>query len=156
MELPELTQDWGNRLLERTNKTLCVPAARRKELWPHKRLTQTCPWVSWSLWQRRGLAVACCSVGGTECSSVCTGRFEGGRHYLHYLHHSLASSQTTGREHSSNQQKTGLKIYWAWPLLIRTRPTFPLSQSLPLGSFHKPLILTHQWTDRMKTTITEN
>ena len=27
---------------------------------------------------------------------------------------------------------------------IRTRPSFPLSQSLPLGSFHKPLILLHQ------------
>ena len=31
-------------------------------------------------------------------------------------HHSLASGQTTGREHSStHQQKIGLKIYWAWP-----------------------------------------
>ena len=47
-----------------------------------------------------------------ECSSVCMGPFEGGRHYLHYLHHSLASGQITGREHSPNlQQKTGLKIY---------------------------------------------
>ena len=27
---------------------------------------------------------------GTECGSVCMGPFEGGRHYLHYLHHSLA------------------------------------------------------------------
>ena len=26
----------------------------------------------------------------------------------------------------------------------RTRPSFPLSQSLPSGSFHKPLILLHQ------------
>ena len=33
---------------------------------------------------------------------------------------------------------------------------FPQSQSLPSGSFHKPLILIHQRTDRMKTTITEN
>ena len=47
-----------------------------------------------------------------ECSSVCMGPFEGGRHYLHYLHHSLASGQTTGREHSpAHQQKIGLKIY---------------------------------------------
>ena len=29
-------------------------------------------------------------------------------------------------------------------LPIRTRPSFPLSQSLPSGSFHKPLILLHQ------------
>ena len=29
---------------------------------------------------------------------------------------------------------------------------FPLRQSLPGGSFHKPLILIHQREDRMKTT----
>ena len=39
---------------------------------------------------------------------------------------------------------------------IRKRPSFPLSQSLPSGSFHKPLILLHQKADRLKTTITEN
>ena len=49
-------------------------------------------------------------VGGTECSNVFMGPFEGGRHYLHYLHHSLVSGQTTGREHSpAHQQKSGLK-----------------------------------------------
>ena len=56
-----------------------------------------------------------------------------------------------GREHSyTHQQKIGLKIYWAWS--IRTRPSFPLCQSLPSGSFYKPLILA----DSLKTTITEN
>ena len=36
-------------------------------------------------------------------------------HYFHYLHHSLASGQTTGREHSpTHQEKIGLKIYWTW------------------------------------------
>ena len=66
---------------------------------------QPCPveaWVGGGLLQ----------AGGTECSSACMGPFEGGRHYLHYLHHSLASGQTTGREQSPNhQQKIGLKIY---------------------------------------------
>ena len=28
---PELKQNWGNRLLEGTNKTLCTPGPRRKE-----------------------------------------------------------------------------------------------------------------------------
>ena len=37
------------------------------------------------------MAVACCTVGGTENSTVCVGPFEGGRHYLHYLHHSFSS-----------------------------------------------------------------
>ena len=33
---------------------------------------------------------------------------------------------------------------------------FPLSQSLPSRSFHKPLILLHEKADRLKTTITDN
>ena len=41
-------------------------------------------------------------------------------------------------------------------LPIRTRPSFPLSQSLPSENFHKPLILLHQRADRLKTTITED
>ena len=39
---------------------------------------------------------------------------------------------------------------------IRTRPSFPLSQSLPSRSFHKPLIPMHQKAGRLKTAITEN
>ena len=39
---------------------------------------------------------------------------------------------------------------------MRTRLSVPLSQSLPSGSFHKPLILLHQRADRLKTTVTEN
>ena len=31
VEPPVLIQDWGNKLLEGTNKTLCAPALRRKE-----------------------------------------------------------------------------------------------------------------------------
>ena len=31
IELPELTQEWGNRLLVGTNKTLCAPGPRIKE-----------------------------------------------------------------------------------------------------------------------------
>ena len=38
----------------------------------------------------------------------------------------------------------------------RTKPSFPLSQSFPSGSFHKLLVLLHQRTHRLKTTITEN
>ena len=41
-------------------------------------------------------------------------------------------------------------------LPIRTRPSFPLSQSIALGSFHKPLIILHLRKDRLKTTLMEN
>ena len=36
IEPPELTQNWGSRLLEGTNKTLCAPGPRRKEQPPYK------------------------------------------------------------------------------------------------------------------------
>ena len=36
-----------------------------------------------------------------------------------------------------------IKDLLSMALPIRTRPSFPLSQSLPSGSFHKPLILLH-------------
>ena len=45
-----------------------------------------------------------------------------------------------------------LSMIWT----IKTRPSFPLSQSLPSGSFHKPLIFILQRADRMKATVTEN
>ena len=38
---------------------------------------------------------------------------------------------------------------------IKTRPSFPHSQSLPSVSSHKPLVLIPQRADRMKTTTTE-
>ena len=31
IELPEFTQDWGNRLLEGTNRNWCAPGLKRKE-----------------------------------------------------------------------------------------------------------------------------
>ena len=46
-QLPELTQDWGNRLLEGTNRTLCAPGERSRDTtrdWP--RLARECPGVS--------------------------------------------------------------------------------------------------------------
>ena len=113
-------------------------------------------WVSRNLWWRCGSVVACCRVGGTECSRACMGPFEGGHHCLHYLHHSLASGQIKGREHSHPSTENWIKDLLSMAPPIRTRPSFPLSQSLPPGSFHKPLILLHQRADRMKTTITEN
>ena len=141
-----------------------------KEQWPQKRLTQTCLWVFRNLWQRRGSAVACCRVGGAECSSACTGAFEGSCHFLHYLHHSLVSGQTTGREHSlTHQQKIGLKIYWAWPYSSEQDPVSPTvslshqEASISLLSFsirgrqnenhnHRKLIKLITWTTALSNS----
>ena len=104
-EPPEHTHDSGNGLLEGTNRTLCAPGPSTRG-WP--RPAHGCPGVSggdigrW--WPAAWL--------GTEGNSTYMGPFEGGHLYLHSLHHSLPSSQTTGREHSpTHQQKIGLKIY---------------------------------------------
>ena len=49
---------------------------------------------------------------GTERSSASWDLSKESLHCLHCLHHSLASGQTTGREHSpTHQQKIGLRIY---------------------------------------------
>ena len=64
-----ISTDWGNRLLESSNKTSWAPGPRRKEQWLHKRQSQTCLWVSRSLWWRCGSIVACCGVRGTEYNS---------------------------------------------------------------------------------------
>ena len=48
-----------------------------------------------------------------------------------------------------------IKDLLSMALPIRTRPSFPLSQSLSWGSFHKPLVL-HQRADRLKTSNTSD
>ena len=76
----------------------------------------------------------------------------------------IAFSTTVVWPQVNSKEKTQLHLSiesWIKDLLnmalpIRTRPSFPLSQSPPSGSFHKPLILLHQRSDRHKTTITEN
>ena len=99
------------KLLEDTNKTLWALGPRRKEQWPHKRVSQTCLWVSWSLQQRHGLTVACWGVRGTDYNSPggCGVLAQGGAvacwHKAFWRRSPLplprlASGQTTGREHS--------------------------------------------------------
>ena len=53
------------RLWEGTNKTLCAPGPRRKDQWPHKRLSQTCLWVFGSLWQ--WVNSGSTTLGGVYC-----------------------------------------------------------------------------------------
>ena len=67
---------------------------------------------------------------------------------------SQVKQQGGNRLHPSTE--TWTKDLPSITLPIKTRPGFPHSQSLPSGSFHKPLILLHQRADRLKTTITEN
>ena len=88
---------------------------------------------------------------GTECSSACMGPFEGGHHYLHYLHHSFASGPTTGREHSPSTEN------WIKDLLnmappIRTRPSFPLSLSYQEASISFSIRRKTDWKPQSQET----
>ena len=90
------------------------------------------------------LTVGSAVGSGALNAAVCTWEDNtGGHHYLHYLHHSLASGQTTGREGDTVQR---INRNWSKDLLsmappTRTRLSFRLSQSLLSGNFHKPFIL---------------
>ena len=83
------------------------------------------PVVSRCVWWRLGLAVACCRVRGTECSSACMGPFEGGRHYLHYLHHSLAPVKSRDGTQLHPSTENWIKDLLSMAPPIRTRPSSP-------------------------------
>ena len=118
-----------------------------REQWPHRRLNQTYLLVLEGLLQRWGVAVA-------HCGDKDTGSRSSGKYSWHEPSQSsplappksrVGSSagspqakQPTGREPSpTHQQTSGLKFYWALP--IRATPSSTHHQSLPSGSFHKPL-----------------
>ena len=65
--------------------------------------------------------------------------------------------QVNSREGTQLHPSTDwIKDILSMALPIRTRLSFPLSQSLPSRRFYKPLMLPHQRADRLKTKITEN
>ena len=64
-----ISTELGKQTLGGRKKTLCPQEPRRKEQWPHKRLSQTSLWVSVSLGQRCGSTVHCREVRGTEYNS---------------------------------------------------------------------------------------
>ena len=133
---------------EGSNETLYGPWPRRKEQWPYKRLTQTCPWLSRSIRGRHGSVVGCCRAGGTECSSACMGPFEWGQHYLQTS--TIVWPQVNNREgtHLHPSTKIGLKIYWSWPCPSEKDPDSP---SVSLCHQEASINLLHQRADRLKT-----
>ena len=71
---------------------------------------------------RCGLTVACCGIRSTEYKSF----WRSSRLLSSLALHSLASGQTTGREHSpTHQQKIALKVYWAWHPPLEQDPVSP-------------------------------
>ena len=148
--MPELTQDWEVDSW-RAQREPCVyqgPGERSSDPtrdWP--RLGWECPGVSsggvgqW--WPAAGLGALSVAVHAwdllRETSTIVWPQ---------------ANSWKGTQLHPSTDNWIKDLLSMAPP--IRTRPSFLLRQSLPSGSFHKPLILLHHRVDRLKTTITEN
>ena len=97
------SQDWGNRLLEGTNQTLCAWGARRKKVSPLETVRLAC-----------------------ECLGVSSGSTVW-----------LQARQQGGDTTLLINRKLEDLLRTAPP--IRTISSFSHSQSLLLGSFHKPL-----------------
>ena len=96
-----------------------------------------------------------CSLPGSSCHGISQARV---LEWVATAFSTIVWPQVNSREgtqlHPSTENCIQDLLSTAPP--IRTRPSFPLSQSLPSGSFHKPFTLLHQRTDRLKTTVIEN
>ena len=128
----------GNRLLEGTSKTLCGTGSRRKEQ----------AWVNSGLPQ--GWNSDCNSSGSPGMLA-----------YVLVKEVTITSITPTIVWPQTELQPHLLAENWIKDLIrmalpIRARPSFTHRQSLPAGSFHKPLNLNNQRAERMKTTIKEN
>ena len=155
--ITELTQDWGTRLLEGRNKTLCPPGPGRKEQGPHKGLTQTCPWVSLGV-PGGGVGHQCADAGLGALSAAVPAWDPWKEVAIICITSTLVLSQV---KQQGGKQPCPSTENWIKHLLsmvppIRTRPSFPHSQSLPTGSFHKRLIFLCQRAGRMKTSVTQS
>ena len=106
--------------------------------------------------QRYGLAVVCSRVRGTDFGSACKELLK--EVAIIFIASTIVWSQVNNWEgiHLQPSTENWIKDLLSMTPPIRTRFSFPLSQSHPSGSFHKPLTLIHQRADRMKTTLTES
>ena len=85
---------------------LCLSLLLFSAIWPHKRLTRTCLWVSRSLCWRPGLALACCRVGALSADLHAQDLLK--EVVIFFITSTTVWSQV-------KQQKIGFKIYWNWP-----------------------------------------
>ena len=151
-EPPEFTQDWGNTLLEGTNKTLCTRTQKKGAV------TQQEADPDWPVSVQEsqsgcGLAVACCRVGAL---SVCMDLLkEVAIIFITSIIVWPQVKQQGGNTALPINRKLDLK-FTKHGATHQNKTQFPLILSLPSGSFHKPLTLLHQRANRLKTTITEN
>ena len=85
--------------------------------------------VSTRTQRRRGWVVTCCRAGGTECSSECWDLLK--EITIIFITSTIVWPQVNSREGTQRQSSTEnwIKDLLTIALPIRTRPSFPLSQS---------------------------
>ena len=93
-----------------------------------------------SLQRRRGSVVACCRTVEVHAWDLLR------EVTIIFITSTIVWPQVNSREGTQLHPSTEnwIKDILNMAQLIRTRPSIPLSQSIPSGSFHKPLILIHQ------------
>ena len=105
---------------------------------------------------RCGSAAACCRVGALSVAVHARDLWK--EVTIIFISSTIVWPQVNNRKGTQPCPSTEnwIKDLLSMALPNRTRPRFPYSQSLPSGSFHKPLIFIHQREDKMKSTTTEN
>ena len=95
------------------------------------------------------------TLGGHKQNLVCTRTQE--EVAIIFITSTIIWLQINNREGTQLHPSTEnwVKDFLSMAQPMRTRTSFPLSQSLPSGSINKPPILLYQGADRLKTTITE-
>ena len=146
----------GKQTLGRHKQNLCThgPGERSSDLtgdWP--RLAYNCPRVSgrgvgrqWPAAGWRALNITVCAQDLLKEVTII---------FITPTLFCLRSNNSVGTQpHPSTENY--IKGLLSMSLPIKTRLSFPHSQSLLSGSFQKPVILICQRVDRVKITITEN
>ena len=141
----------GNRLLE-GNRILCNRTQEKRTVTP-RRLACGCPGVSsegvgWR-WPAAGLGAQSVAVHAWDLLRDIT---------IIFITSTIIWPQVNSRERTQLHPSTEnfIKDLLSMAPPIRTRPSIPLSQSIPSGSFHMPLTLLYHRAARLKTKITEN
>ena len=156
IEPPELTQDWEIDSWRAQQKLVCTRTQEKGAVTPEETESDLPRSVHVSSrgvgqwWLAAGLGVLSVAVHACDLLKEVA---------IIFITSTIVWPQVNSREGTQPHPLTEnwIKDLLSMALPIRTRPSFPLSQSLPSGSFHKAsLIFLHKRTDRLKTTVAEN
>ena len=154
--ITELPQDWGNRLSEGTNththtqNPVCTRSQEKKAVSPQETVGLACECQRVSSggmgqwWPASGLEALSVSVYAWDLLKEVA---------FIFITSTIVWPQVNSREETQLHPSTDL-LSRTPP--IRTRPSFPHSQSLPSGRVNKPLVHVYHRADTVKTTVTEN